>query len=185
MRKALTRAAIMLTSVVLAAGTFSQSASAAGTARLPAPTGAGVYVGAGAPGRLDSFTSWRGSRPDFVVDYLARASWSDIESPTWWLTQWQQRSAPLVLGVPMLLDAPGTTLRAGATGSYDRHFVALAKTLVKGGYGNASLRVGWEMNGDWYRWSAVRTRPPGRPTTATSSPPCAPCQARTSRSTGP
>jgi hypothetical protein len=124
------------------------------TSTLPAPSGSGVYVGAGSPTVLSSFSTWRGRKANFAVDYLATDSWSNIERPTWWLNQWKSTGTTLVLGVPMLIDDPSTTLAEGAKGTYDVHFKTLAQTLVSNGYGAATLRVGWEMNGDWYRWSA-------------------------------
>jgi hypothetical protein len=127
---------------------------------LPAPSGSGAYVGAAQTSLMASFSEWRGRPTDFATDYLATDDWSKIEYPTWWLQRWSTTSTPLVLGVPMLVNDPATTLQRGATGEYDGHFRQLARTLVQYGYGNAALRVGWEMNGDWYRWSAT-TDPDG------------------------
>ena len=122
---------------------------------LPAPSGSGAYVGAAQTSLIASFSGWRGRSTDFATDYLATDDWSKIEYPTWWLQRWSTTSTPLVLGVPMLVNDPATTLQRGAAGEYDGHFRQLARTLVQYGYGNAALRVGWEMNGDWYRWSAT------------------------------
>ena len=121
---------------------------------LPSPSGSSGYVGAGNPTGLRDFGAWRGRPADFAVDYLARGSWSDIETPTWWLTSWSTARLPLVLGVPMLLEK-GSSLQAGAAGEYDSHFRGLARNLVSAGFARADLRVGWEMNGDWYAWTAA------------------------------
>jgi hypothetical protein len=154
-RSATALAGSLLTALVVA-GTAAP-ALAAGTTQLPAPAGRGVYVGGGAIDKLDTFNAWSGQKANFVLDYLPRDTWADIESPTWFTSQWQQRDASLVLGVPMLLEGTTvTTLQAGAAGDYNSHFVKLAQTLVSTGYSSASLRVGWEMNGDWYKWSAVK-----------------------------
>ena len=121
---------------------------------FPAPRGSGVYVGAGNAAGLATFAAWRGRAVDFAVDYLARDQWSDIESPTWWTDAWSSARVPLSLGVPMLLEK-GTTLAAGAAGDYDQHFRGLGTRLVSARYARADLRVGWEMNGDWYAWTAA------------------------------
>jgi hypothetical protein len=121
---------------------------------IPTPSGSGAYVGAGAPGALAAFGRWRGRPADFAVDFLPSQSWSVLDSPTWELGEWRAARTPLVIAVPMLTDDSSTTLRAGARGVYDSHFRRLAWTLVHYGYGSASLRVGWEMNGSWFRWSA-------------------------------
>jgi hypothetical protein len=126
------------------------------TSRIPTPSGSGAYVGAGAPGALAAFGRWRGRPADFAVDFLPSLSWTALDSPTWELGRWRAARTPLVIAVPMLTDSSSTTLAAGARGAYDGYFRRLARTLVHYGYGSASLRVGWEMNGTWYRWSAFR-----------------------------
>jgi len=125
-----------------------------GTNQIPTPSGSGAYVRAGAPGALAAFGRWRGRPADFAVDFLSSQSWTALDSPTWELGQWRAARTPLVIAVPMLIDGSSTTLRAGARGGYDGYFRRLAQTLVHYRYGAASLRVGWEMNGSWYRWSA-------------------------------
>jgi hypothetical protein len=47
------------------------------------------------------------------------------------------------------------TLAAGAAGSYDQYFAALAKNLVSSGHRDAVLRLGWEFNGTWYAWAVA------------------------------
>ena len=47
----------------------------------------------------------------------------------------------------------GGSLAGAASGAYDEHFAALARNLVAGGLGGAGIRLGWEFNGSWYRWS--------------------------------
>jgi len=126
------------------------------TNQIPTPSGSGAYVGAGAPGALAAFGRWRGRRADFADDFLSSQSWTALDSPTWELGRWRAARTPLMIAVPMLIDGSSTTLQAGARGAYDGHFRGLAQTLVRYGYGSASLRLGWEMNGTWYRWSAFR-----------------------------
>lgn len=123
-------------------------------AAVAAPAGSGAYVGSSDPSALAAFGTWRSRPVDFAIDYLDRRSWSDIERPSWWLQSWSKARTRLVLGVPMLTDDGSTNLQAGARGEYDHSFVALARAMVSYGQESAFLRIGWEMNGDWYRWSA-------------------------------
>jgi hypothetical protein len=61
-----------------------------------------------------------------------------------------------VFSVPLIPTDEGATLAAGAHGDYDQHFRDLAKELIRGGQANATIRVGWEMTGDWFAWSGVK-----------------------------
>ena len=117
-----------------------------------APSASGVYVGGGNSSGLTSFSGWLGVSQSYVLDFLASDSWSSIDSATWFATQWSGSGAELVLSVPML-PASGATLSQGATGAYNSYFKTLAQQLVAAGDGSAILRLGWEMNGNWYAWS--------------------------------
>jgi hypothetical protein len=119
-----------------------------------APTGSSGYVGPAAPAAAQRFRAWRGAKIGFVVDCLSSRSWNDIQAPDWWLTRWNRTGLPLVLGIPMLPDDRSTTIAQGALGTYDHYFHQLAIDLVRHGDAHASLRIGWEMTGAWYRWSA-------------------------------
>jgi hypothetical protein len=115
-----------------------------------------VYVGAAAPDQVKAFGAWRGRPMDFAVDFLAKESWDKIAQPDWWLSGWSSGRTSLVLSVPMLPDDPSTTLAVGATGAYNTYFTQLAQNMVARGYGKASIRLGWEFNGGWYRWAAAQ-----------------------------
>jgi hypothetical protein len=66
---------------------------------------------------------------------------------------WSGTPYRLVLGIPIL---PGTgTLAEGATGAYNQYFTTLAHSLVNDHEANAILRLGWEFNGNWFRWSVA------------------------------
>jgi hypothetical protein len=51
-------------------------------------------------------------------------------------------------------DGEQLSLVEGASGAYDAHFRALAAKLVEAGESSAELRLGWEFNGNWFRWRA-------------------------------
>ena len=43
----------------------------------------------------------------------------------------------------------------GSQGIYNQYFKTLGENLVKYSLSTALLRIGWEFNGDWYKWTAV------------------------------
>lgn len=124
-------------------------------ARDPAAT-VGVYRGANDASAVTQFESWLGHPVARTLDYFATQDWSKIATPDWWLSGWSASaySARMVYSVPLIPDSGGT-LQQGAAGDYNNYFITLAKRLVAKGEGSAVLRLGWEFNGDWYKWSAA------------------------------
>jgi hypothetical protein len=114
----------------------------------------GVYHGARNVGGVQDFESWLGRPVNHAVDFIAGDSWSAIESPTWWTSGWSGAGYQVEFSIPVI-PSTGGTLQAGARGDYDSHFVALAHNLIDNGQANATLRLGWEFNGGWYKWSAA------------------------------
>lgn len=144
-----------LTSFVLAAVAVAVAAPGAHAATDPAAT-LGVYVGPNLPAKVATYEQWRGRPVSRVVDFIADDSWSSISAPSWWINGWSSSAyrSRLVYSVPMLPRNEGT-MQAGAKGDYNARFVSLAKALVAAGQGSVVIRIGWEMNGNWYRWSAA------------------------------
>jgi Glycosyl hydrolase family 26 len=119
--------------------------------RAAVATALGVYRGP-APERVAEFGAWLGKSPKMALDYVDSSSWSTIADPTWAASAWSKSPYRVVYSVPIIPDSGGT-LKEGAAGSYNVHFRRLAETLVRLGQGNAVLRLGWEFNGEWMRWS--------------------------------
>jgi hypothetical protein len=124
-------------------------------AASPAET-VGVFRGAVNTSAVAGWEAWLGRPAYRVLDFLARESWEKIAAPVWWVDGWSRSAykTQLVYSVPMLPDTP-STLADGARGSYDAHFERLARLLISRGQGGATIRLGWEFNGDWYRWNAA------------------------------
>jgi hypothetical protein len=136
------------------------AALAASRPRQTEGAGAGlfVYEGAGCTGRakVPGFEAYLGRATDGVADFLAFASWDDLDrSARWALGCWKNTGKRVALGVP-LLPKDGSTLQAGAAGAYDAHFLALGRAIVQAGAADAFLRIGVEFNGDWFPWAAAR-----------------------------
>ena len=120
-----------------------------------APSMSGVYVGGGNTSAFTSFSTWLGVHQSYVLDFVSSESWDSIDNPTWFVNQWNGSGARLVLSVPML-PSSHATLAQGATGAYNSNFRALAEQLLAAGAGNTIVRLGWEMNGNWFPWSIQR-----------------------------
>ncbi|HEV2712784.1 MAG TPA: glycosyl hydrolase, partial [Gaiellaceae bacterium] len=114
----------------------------------------GVYRGGGNVAGVTEFEAWVGTKVTWALDFVPGATWADIESPTWAANRWARSKYRTIYSVP-LLPASGGSLREGAAGAYNEHFRRLAQTLVATGEGDAVLRLGWEFNGAWFRWSAA------------------------------
>jgi hypothetical protein len=112
----------------------------------------GDYAGLANPAGIQAFGSATTTHPVLATDYLDRGhGWTGLDSATN-VKAWSSTTYKLVLGVPILPDTG--TLARGASGAYDTYFVTLARTLVNDGEATAVLRLGWEFNGTWFRWSA-------------------------------
>lgn len=117
----------------------------------------GTYQGAGCDGtrRLRSFKQWLGRDVDLVLEFL---SWDALsKTRTWALNCWTKAGYKnLVLSIPMLPPGKVATLADGAAGRFDDVFERYGAELVKRGFSDAILRVGWEFNANWYAWAASK-----------------------------
>ncbi|MDX6208461.1 MAG: hypothetical protein QOE24_852 [Frankiales bacterium] len=147
------------------------TASPAGQSTGPPSTPAPVNTSAGlAPGRTLSgvagvgtaaaaaFGAWRGKPVDVVVDYTGTKTWDGVTQldREGLLDRGLPSSVHRVFSVPLIPSDDHATLAAGAAGDYDQHFRDLATELVNGGQSNATVRLGWEMTGDWFAWSGAQ-----------------------------
>ncbi|MBF5080379.1 glycosyl hydrolase [Quadrisphaera sp. INWT6] len=150
------RVAVAALLAVAAAAVGASPATAAGR-----PGGPGWVSGAFLPGHsaadYEAFGTWRGQPLDVAVDATARGTWQDTTSPQWLLGKWSRSSAPLVvLSVAMLPDDPSATMATCASGEDDEHWAELGRSVTAAGLADRLVvRLGWEMNGDWQKWSAT------------------------------
>jgi beta-mannanase len=112
----------------------------------------GVYEGSGDVAGVQAFEGWLGRSVSIAHDFLPDSTWEDIANP-WNVGRWAPTRYRMLYSVP-LIPATGGTLQAGAAGNYNTYFVRLAQLLVAKGESDAILRLGWEFNGGWYRWTA-------------------------------
>jgi hypothetical protein len=113
----------------------------------------GFYGGAGNPALAEQTSATLG-RSVAVTDYFDMTQPENQTAP--WVTSqyaaWQAANpnTPIILGVPLTFQ--NQSLQQTASGANNQEFVDLAQQLVNSGMGNATIRLGWEMNGTWYPW---------------------------------
>ena len=114
----------------------------------------GAYVGQNAPGNeasLHAMEQWLGRPVDYAVTFLNHNSWSEFDSSAGWATSQWPGHEKLLFSVPLIPN--GADLGTAATGAYNEHYLEAAQKIAA--YDpNAIIRVGWEMNGDWFPWHA-------------------------------
>src|SRR5205823_4144353 len=105
-----------------------------------------------------SFGRWRGRPVEVIVNFLGTSTWSSITgvSKQALTHYWAGSSAHRVWSVPMLPRKESASLTAEAKGAYNSKFRSVARQLVAGGDGSSTIRLGWEMTGDWYTWSGAK-----------------------------
>ncbi len=132
-------------------------AASAATANItpltPGKTLSGV-TGGGGQTAVNAFGKWRGRTVDVVTNYLGTDTWTGITNVAGeGLTKyWDGSTAHRVYSVPMLPLQQSASLTAEANGDYNSKFKTVAQALINGGDGSSTIRLGWEMTGDWYPW---------------------------------
>ncbi len=119
----------------------------------------GVYRGPGCDGRaaLPAFEAFSGRKVERTVDALSQETWASLESSIDWITGcWKGSGVKLTLSVPMMPKSNGGSLQDGAKGEHDEVYRHVARALVANGYPEATVRIGWEFNGDWMPWAAAK-----------------------------
>ncbi len=125
-------------------------------------------------GLYDAYGPWLNRTVYWGEDFMPTQGWNYIEGQAWELGTWgpwvqKKAGRRYLLSVPMLVgkgDGSGPTagpgagvpvsLEEGAKGTYNIYFQHLAENLVKNGLGDSVLRVGWEFNGGWFQWRALK-----------------------------
>ncbi len=111
------------------------------------------------PANVDAFGTWLGRPATVAASFEAKVTWDDIDGADWQLGPWSswvraKSGRNISLGVPMLPQS-GASLASCASGQYDSRWRTLANELSAYGLHWAYLRLGWEMDGTWYSWTAA------------------------------
>jgi len=75
----------------------------------------------------------------------------------WALNEWDADHKPrMVVSIAMLpFNTSGVSLQKGSQGLYDHHWKNIAQTLIEEGYGDNTIRIGWEFMGNWFPWGVT------------------------------
>jgi hypothetical protein len=112
-------------------------------------------------GELSHVESELGRPTDIIQTYNWRGSWDSWTSVSGPITDDSGSviAHPMALSVGLITDT-GSDLATAAAGGYDAYYQQFARNL--GAAGNipgtsipavAAVRIGWEMNGNWFAWS--------------------------------
>jgi len=148
------------------------------TFALSLPFAAGASAAARPPpARMGMFVRWaqepdgtdRGGREAFLrareeslnlppsslvaLDYFGVDSWAEMAKYNWIPAYWRQKNPARKLIWSIALTMKGTALKEVAAGARDADFEVAAKSIAAS-QPDAIARIGWEMNGDWFPWSA-------------------------------
>jgi hypothetical protein len=110
--------------------------------------------------QYDAFGNWLGKSVQYRIVFTAREKWGDVADPYFldatrrWITSAPGRVE--VMSVPLLL-APGGDFSLVTNGKVDYAFARLAENIkAMGRPEQVIIRLGWEYNGTWYPWSALK-----------------------------
>jgi hypothetical protein len=122
---------------------------------LPTSPLLGAYVGQNNPEneqKLQAMEDWLDRPVDYAVIFLNHSSWDAFDdSVSWGLSQWPSHEK-LLVSVPLITE--GADLASADAGAYNQHYLDAARHIAA--YDPAAtIRVGWEMNGDWFPWQAA------------------------------
>lgn len=115
----------------------------------------GVWSSGATSADLSAFASWRSRPLDNSGTWPNRETWDVISNPDVYgqvasLASYKQ----IWIGLAMLPEQDTTaTFAQCATGAYDQYFKTYGENLKKLNRDNAIIRLGWEANGDWFKWS--------------------------------
>jgi Glycosyl hydrolase family 26 len=140
------------------------STTTAGATTTTSPS-LGVFKGHGdwVPAELDAFGTWLG-KPVQTATFFAggyeAGNWDSVHGYGWNLrpmAEWMKAKPGRQLSYALGMFPQGVTLADVAAGKHDAHYVTAANTLAQYGMLGVEIRVGHEMDGNWYPWGA----PPG------------------------
>jgi hypothetical protein len=153
-------------SKAVAIGAAIGCAAAFGLLSLPSSAAAsssafasGVYAGPASKGvdGARSFDQSMSTASSEVLEFPPMNDWSQIEGQAWLLRDHAAQSARLEYSLPIVPSLPGASLSQCASGAYNQHWQNLARNLVSFKLSGSIIRPGWEMNGNWYPWSAAKS----------------------------
>lgn len=105
---------------------------------------------------LKTVSNWIGQAPDAIQLHGGTANWGDwLSSLSWMHSIFKPTGTDIMWSVPLF--PVGSNLADAAAGNYNGKYLALAKQMAaeNAGADQIYIRLGWEMNGISFPWSAV------------------------------
>jgi hypothetical protein len=105
--------------------------------------------------KANGWGPWRGRTSDCVTNYPSYQTWAEMDDSGWVHDVHGAFPGFYNYGLAML-----PTNRYGQwddvlSGAYDSIFLEIANGIKNAGHANSAIRVGLEMNGNWFAWSAT------------------------------
>lgn len=126
-----------------------------GATRSGLPWPSGIYTTNAHQAEMEEFIAWRGRDIDAVMWFATNYKWSQLTSyyPPYLTTFPGLRI--MSYGLLLVTSASGD-IEAAATGANNKTWEQVGQWLHDHGAddGRTVIRLGWEFNGNWYRWSA-------------------------------
>jgi len=123
----------------------------------------GVFITHGDEKIIEKYEQWLGRRLDLIMEFTPNDTWDHLVGAKpglgleWFLGIWEPSYRNrIVISLSMLPGDGSGNLVEGAEGKYDEHFRIVARKFVKAGFGNNTIRLGWEFNGGWFKWTATK-----------------------------
>lgn len=88
-----------------------------------------------------------------ALDYYGADSWEEMKAYRWIPPFWTKLNPNRRLVWSVALTMKGVPLAAIAAGAHDADFAEAAATIAAA-QPAAVIRIGWEMNGDWFAWAS-------------------------------
>jgi len=88
-----------------------------------------------------------------AMDYYGQNTWADLTNWDWLPRYWSSKNPNRNLIWSIQLTISGTPLSDVAAGKHDSDFQVAAQHIAAN-QPHAIIRIGWEMNGNWYPWAS-------------------------------
>lgn len=101
--------------------------------------------------------TWRGRASDCVTNYPSYQTWAEMDDSGWVhdASVHGTFSGFYNYGLAMLPTNRYGQWNDVLSGTYDAIFLEIANGIKNSGHANSAIRVGLEMNGTWFPWSAT------------------------------
>lgn len=111
--------------------------------------------------QYEDFGAWLGRKVMYRVTFLEKSSWAAIKDAALvdiskkWVNSHSGRVE--VISMPMFANGDTVSFADIANGVKDAGFRAVAQKIQAAGIADkVIIRLAWEANGDWYRWSYLK-----------------------------